>query len=308
MKILFWIDPISLIIQSEDSSFLLMKEALDRGYEVYFFENNNIFVRDGKVYVKGARLTSRTFNIGFIFDYSLYSLSEFTHCFLRKEPPVDDDYRFVLRLLSQEADRVSMLNHPQALLNVHEKIWVTQFPQWTPRTLISSSQKEIQDFIQSCSRIVIKPLDGFGGQGICIFDSSDTNIRSVVEMMTQFFVVPIIVQEYLPQVIRGDKRISIFKNHILGVVLRCSQDGEHCQNVCLGGQVMEASISPEEEEIIHLLKPQLFKEGIDWVGLDFIDNKLTEVNVTSLACVKLLVKLGDLTVAGRLFDYIEEGS
>lgn len=214
------------------------------------------------------------------------NLSQYSHIFLRHDPPVDEKYREVVQLLDSFGQRhpeVKISNRPASLLRFNEKLLIFQFPQWIVPTLVSRDKAILLDFLAEQEKIVLKPLDGLAGRGIFVLDKNDSNRFALLEMLTAYGQRAIMAQRFLPEIQEaGDKRILLVHHQVppFGLIRR-PKKGEHRANLAVGGSGEVAALTPREIAIAESLLPFCQQHGLDFVGLDVIAGQLTEVNITS---------------------------
>lgn len=205
--------------------------------------------------------------------------------FVRTDPPFNTDYLTDTWLLSHAGTKPLVLNHPQGLRNLNEKIWAAQFADLTPATLITANKGEFLRFLAEHRRVVMKPTDGYGGSAVFVVASGDKNAAVTFETLQRLSGY-VIVQEYLAAAAQGDKRILLLEGEILGAVLRLHGETDHRNNFAAGGKPLAAEITAAERRICERLKPHLLREQIFFAGIDVIGEKLIEVNVTSPTCLR----------------------
>ena len=189
-------------------------------------------------------------------------------------------------LLDELATRKKVINHPTGIRTVNEKVWVTQFRNIIPLTLVSQSKAEIQAFIDTHHTVILKPTNAFGGQGIAKVTQEDTNKDVLIELLTENETIHIIAQAYIKEAVKGDKRILLLNGDPLGAIYRINPNHGHRHNLFAGGITKPAEITPSDHTIIEHLAPHLKKLGLFFVGIDILGDKLIEVNVTSPTCLQ----------------------
>ncbi|MCE2390671.1 MAG: glutathione synthase [Proteobacteria bacterium] len=233
------------------------------------------------------------------------ALSEFDVVWMRKDPPYDLDYFFATHLLSLVPPPALVTNDPSALREVTEKLYVLRFPELTPRTLVSRSQAELLAFREKLGgEMVIKPLDGCGGEGVFHLTREDRNAHAILEMATAHGTRYQIAQAYVPEVRRGDKRIVLVEGEPVGAVLRVPRATESRSNFHVGGSAAKTEISAREREICARIGPDLRARGIVFAGIDVIGDWLIEVNVTSPTGVREINALDGVRIEGQVLDAV----
>jgi glutathione synthase len=224
---------------------------------------------------------------------------------IRKDPPFDAEYLYVTLMLENVRGRTLVINDPRGLRDANEKLYTLHFARHMPRTLVTADRARIHRFLISLQIGVIKPLDGAGGSGVMVVDRRDRNARSIIDYLTGEGSRHVMVQEFLPSVRDGDKRVLLLDGEILGAINRIARDDDVRSNIHAGGRVERCEVSAEEIAIVGDLAPRLAADGLVFVGLDFIGGKLTEVNVTSPTGVQELSRHVGHDVADRVILWIE---
>jgi glutathione synthase len=287
MHIAFLIDPPGTLNIKKDTSFALMLEAQAQGHNLYLLERGDLSLQSGRLYAN-VRQTRVMDDIHQPFEFALREslpADSFDILFVRTDPPFNYDYLIDTWLLSHAGNRPLILNSPEGLRNINEKIWAARFADLTPETLITANKGEFLAFLQKHQRVVIKPTDGFGGSAVFTLQAGDKNAAVTFETLSRLSRY-VIVQQYLPQATAGDKRILLLQGEILGAVLRIHSNDDHRNNFAAGGKPAAATITPTERTICERLKPFLVEHGIFFAGIDVIGEKLIEVNVTSPTCLR----------------------
>lgn len=291
MRIAFWMDPIESINYEKDTSYFLMLGYHLEGHEVYFIGPNDLELKDGITFCHFNAIQFDLENEIKIkaIDANYESIDYFDLLWIRKDPPFDQEYLYNTILLEYSTS-LKIINSPQSLRDWNEKLAAQVFPQHCPKTLISSNMESIIAFIKSQARCTLKPLDGFGGKGIEFTDYNDSECLAKIHRVSNNLARKIIVQEYLPAAKEGDKRVLIWKDQILGAILRVHAEGKELNNLDAGGKAIASKLSKKEESICRELIPHFQNRNIDFVGLDFIGEKLIEVNITSPTGLQQLSK------------------
>jgi glutathione synthase len=287
MRFGFLIDPPGTLHIKKDTSFALMLEAQAQGHEIWLLERGDLSLQAGKLYanVRNARVADdadQPFALGM---RKRLPADELDVLFVRTDPPFDKDYLTDTWLLSHAGKRPVVLNSPEGLRNINEKLWAARFADLTPTTLVTSDKAEFLAFLEQYQRVIIKPTDGFGGSAVFFLQAGDKNAAVTFETLSRMNRY-VIVQEYLPEATEGDKRILLLQGEILGAVLRLHSDSDHRNNFAAGGRPAKAQISAAEQKICERLKPFLLDNGIFLAGIDVIGERLIEVNVTSPTCLR----------------------
>ena len=310
MKIAFLADPLSGFKTYKDSTFAMMREASRRGHAVYAFEQRDMFLENGKVRADVAEITLT----GDAIDWfraapaELHSLADFDAVIQRKDPPFDMEYIYGTYLLEMaERQGARVFNKPSAIRDHNEKLSIAQFSQYTSPTLVSSSAARLRAFHAEHKDVILKPLDGMGGAGIFRVREDGMNLGAVIESLTVLETQTIMVQKYIPEIVRGDKRILLINGKPVPFALaRIPQGGEVRGNLAAGGIGVAQPLTDRDREIAEDLGPQLAARGLLLVGLDVIGTCLTEVNVTSPTCFQEITDQTGFNVPAMFIDAVEQ--
>jgi glutathione synthase len=286
LKLLFILDPLESLKTEKDTSLAIMREAGNRGHELFVSMQHDLFLR-GDV----ARINARKFTFTAPSSMQAYSLEEafeyipadFDAVIMRKDPPFDNEYLYSTYLLEIAANQgAHVYNNPSAIRSWNEKLSVTRFPQFAPDFLVTANNDLIREFLAAHQDIVVKPLDGMGGNSIFRLGLNDPNISVILETITNFGTRTIMAQRYLQEILQGDKRIIIIDGTPLPYALaRIPKAGETRGNLAAGGTGVAQLLSERDLEIAATVGKTLKQEGLFLVGLDVIGDYLTEINVTS---------------------------
>lgn len=300
-------DPIEKIDIGGDSTFALALEAQARGHKLFYYGPRDLTFREGKVTAHVRSLSVRAqkgdhFTLG---DVQKYNLSQADVVLMRQDPPFDMAYITATHILENIHPKTLVLNDPASVRNAPEKIFVTQFEGLMPPTLISSDRREIDSFRAEHKDIIVKPLYGNGGAGVFRVKPDDENLGSLLEMFTQFYREPVIVQRYVPEVRKGDKRIILVDGEFAGAINRVPAAGEARSNMHVGGRPEATTLTEREKHICATIGPELKKRGLIFTGIDVIGNYLTEINVTSPTGIHEVKRFGGPDIAKLIWDAIE---
>jgi glutathione synthase len=224
---------------------------------------------------------------------------------IRKDPPFDAQYLYVTLMLEKLRGRTLVVNDPRGLRDANEKLYTLHFARHMPRTLVTTDRDRVHRFVAELGTAVVKPLDGAGGSGVMVVDKSDRNTRSIVDYITREGTQHAMVQEYLPAVRNGDKRVLVLAGSILGAINRIARDDDVRSNIHAGGRVEPCEITAAERAVIDDMATRLAADGLFFVGLDFIGDRLTEVNVTSPTGIQELSRHLGRDVAEDVVVWIE---
>lgn len=303
-------DPIESIHIKKDSTIAMLWEAQDRGWEIFYFEQNDLFLRDGKAYGNSRRLkTFRDEKKWFEFGKSeQIVLSDLNIILMRKDPPFDREYIYTTYILEQaEQDGALVVNKPQSLRDANEKVFTSWFPQCCPPTLVTRDISLLRDFYAEHHDIICKPLDNMGGASVFRLTPRDQNASVIFEVLTDLGSRFMMAQRYIPEIKYGDKRILLIDGKPVSHSLaRIPASGELRGNLAAGGKGVAKPLSDRDRWICEQVAPVLQKKGLYFVGIDVIGDYLTEINVTSPTCIRELDTQCDLNIASLLLDCIEK--
>ena len=300
-------DPIERISIDADSTFALALEAQARGHRLFYYGPRQLSFRDGKVTAPVRPLTVRRvkgdhFSLG---EPLAYDLAKADVVLMRQDPPFDMAYITTTHLLERIHPKTLVVNDPREVRNAPEKLFVTMFKELMPPTLITSDLAEIRSFRAEHQDIILKPLYGNGGAGVFRVRPDDENLGSLLEMFTQFYREPIMVQRYLPDVRKGDKRIILIDGEFAGAINRVPAEGEARSNMHVGGRPEAIEASARDLEICRAIGPELRARGLIFTGIDVIGDYLTEINVTSPTGIQEVKRFGGPDGAALIWDAIE---
>ena len=301
-------DPIETINIDADSTFVLALEAQARGHGLYHYHPRDLSLRHGRLYARARRLEVRRKKGDHATqgEPQMLDLATLDVVLLRQDPPFDMAYITSTHLLEHIHPQTLVVNDPAEVRNAPEKLFVAHFPELMPPTLITSDRIEINEFRREHKDIIVKPLFGNGGAGVFHIRPDDENLNSLLEMFTQIYREPIIVQRYVPEVRAGDKRIILVDGKAMGAVNRVPAAGEARSNLHVGGKAVKAELTGRDREICEAIGPALKKRGLVFVGIDVIGNYLTEINVTSPTGLQEINRLDGTKLEAALWDAIEE--
>lgn len=311
MKILFIIDPIESLSLYKDTSFAFMLEAQHRKYEIYYCEQKHLYYHQQDVLADIFRITVENTPeeaIHCIQEEKAFSLSSFDVVLMRKDPPFNLQYIYTTYLLEiVEKKNVLIVNRPKSLRDCNEKMFALTFPHCTPTLVVSSQKAKLQDFIQTQSQCVLKPLDGMGGREVFLSNAKDPNLSVIIETLTKNQTTPIMVQQFIPEITEGDKRILLINGYPIDYALaRIPSKGEIRGNLAAGGSGIAVALTDRDRWICEQIGPTLREKGLHFVGIDVIGNYLTEINVTSPTCVREIDKAFNLNISALFWDHVVE--
>lgn len=267
-----------------DSSCRLIAESLVRGHAVHYIKAADVFVEAGtaKAYSHTPLLNLQTAALT-LENRKKIALQDLDVIIIRKDPPFNMDYIYLTYILEMVEDKVLCINRPSSIRTINEKFYAQNFAHFTPKTLITKNIEDIKEFLgQHPQGIVLKPLDLKGGSGIFKVVSDDPNKNELIKTATANGNHYTVAQEYLPGIkTKGDKRITILNGEPLNAILRIPREDDFKGNICAGATAEKTNISPQEQKICSELRSFCLDNGLYLVGLDLIDEKITEINVTS---------------------------
>ncbi|MFN3890778.1 MAG: glutathione synthase [Beijerinckiaceae bacterium] len=301
-------DPIERINIAGDSTFALLLEAQARGHRIFYYTPDRLSLSGTSVVADVEPLEVRDragdhFTLGERRRADLGA--EMDVVLLRQDPPFDLAYVTTTHLLERIHPGTLVVNDPRSVRDAPEKLFVMQFPQLMPPTLITRSRDEIEAFRATHGDVVMKPLYGNGGAAVFKVATKDPNFGSLFDLFSTTFREPWVVQRFLPRVSEGDKRIILVDGAPLGAVNRVPAENDIRSNMVRGGAARETDLTPREREICAAIGPELKARGLIFVGIDVIDGNLTEINVTSPTGVRAIKRLGGPDLAAAIWDAIE---
>jgi glutathione synthase len=300
-------DPMEAIDIDADSTFVLALEAQERGHGLYHYVPNQLSLQGGRVVARVRPLEVRRvrgdhFTLG---EPALMDLATMDVVLMRQDPPFDMSYITATHVLEQIHPETLVVNDPAQVRNAPEKLFVTQFEDVMPPTLISADRALIRAFREKHKDVVLKPLFGNGGAGVFHLGPEDENINALLEMFTELYREPIIAQRYLPEVRDGDKRIILIDGVPAGALSRVPPAGEARANLHVGARAVRAELTARERHICEAIGPTLSERGLIFVGIDVIGEYLTEINVTSPTGIQEINRFDNTKLEVPIWDAIE---
>jgi len=301
-------DPIAGINYKKDTTLAMLWAAQDRGWQLFYMEQPDLYLEQGIARARAARLTvyrdpQRWFELQ---EYQDCELAQLDVILMRKDPPFDNEYIYTTYILeAAECRGTLVVNRCQSLRDCNEKVFATQFPQCCPPVLVSADMRRLKDFQRRHGDVIFKPLDGMGGSAIFRVQPGDPNISVILEMLTRHGSQTIMAQKYIPQIEDGDKRILMINGEPVPYCLaRVPLAGETRGNLAAGGSGRPQPLSERDRWITTQVGPALREKGLLFVGIDVIGDYLTEVNVTSPTCIREIDAGYGLDIGGQLMDCI----
>ena len=308
MRIAFQMDELSKLNFASDSTYKIMEEAYKRGFEIFFYSPKSLSWNYGILCAKLCKVLNINNSAGeksiplVYAESTIMTLDDFDFIFLRQDPPFDMAYITSTFLLEKLPSKVKVINNPISVRNSPEKLLVTNFAHLMPKTLISSDFDMIYNFLKQEHKCVIKPLYGNAGSDVFFLDIYDVNAKSIIEYFLHSFKEQVMVQEFMPNVKKGDKRIILIDGEPVGSLLRIPAENTIKSNLAAGGRGVHEDLTEQELLICDNLKPTLQKLGLFFTGIDVIDGKLTEINVTSPTGFVAIEALRGVNLAVNLWD------
>lgn len=307
-RMAFVMDPIERESFAASTTLVLMREAQRRGHEVLYVDPHDLLVLDGRA---AARVTPVTLH----WDAARIERGEprrvllddeIDVAFQRKDPPVDVHYVVTTQILGS-CRKTLVLNRPSSILAYNEKLFALHFREVMPETVVTRSIAELYAFMDRMGgEMIVKPLDGKGGEGIFHVVKGERNISSILEQSTAFETRYAMAQRYLPEVRQGDKRILLLEGEPIGALLRVPADSEVRANLHVGGRAAKAAVDDADRRILEAVSPILRSEGLFFVGIDVIGGFLTEVNVTSPTGMQEIDALDGARLEERVIERVEQ--
>jgi glutathione synthase len=308
MRLLYIMDPVESILPDKDTTFAFLRGAQRRGHENFHAELAGVHVARGEVRARARRI--------FVADSAPFltmqeevedlPLGEMSAVLIRKDPPFDQAYLHTTLLLEHARGKTLLINDPRGLRDANEKLYALNFPEFVPRTMVSANREQLLAFAAEVGgKAVIKPLDGAGGFGVLALSTGDRNARAIVDMLTREGRQHAIIQEYLPAVRVGDKRVLLLDGEPLGAILRIPRADDLRSNIHVGGDVAPTELTKAELAMVEAMAPRLKADGLVFVGLDVIGERLTEVNVTSPTGIQQLARFTNSRPEEKVIAWIE---
>jgi glutathione synthase len=307
LKVACQMDPIERIDIRGDSTFAILLEAQKRGHNLFYYTPPNLALHGDKLLARGASLKVED-KAGAHYKLSrarTEDLSKRDVVLLRQDPPFDMSYITTTHLLERIHPKTLVVNDPAQVRNAPEKIFVLDFLDLMPPTIVTRSLEDVQAFRAEMKDIILKPLYGNGGAAIFRISPDDTNVASLVELFQTVFREPFMVQQYRPEVKDGDKRIILVDGEVAGAINRVPMKGETRSNLHVGGTAQPTKLTARDEEICARLGPELKRRGLLFAGIDVIGRYLTEINVTSPTGIRQVKAFGGADIAALIWDAIE---
>lgn len=313
MRLAVLMDPIASIIPAKDSTLAMMLAAQSRDVELLYFEQRDLWVRDGVALARLRPVSVRNdlrnwFALG---DPFVAPLRDVDVVLMRKDPPFDTEYVYTTYLLERaEVDGALVVNRPQGLRDVNEKVFTAWFPDCCAPTLITRDMRDMAAFLAEHGQVVCKPLYGMGGRSVFVLEAGDKNANVVFETLTEYGQRYAIVQRYIPDIVEtGDARVLLIDGEPVEYALaRIPPAGDNRGNLAAGAQGIGRALNDRDRWLCSKIGPVMRKRGLTFVGLDIIGGFVTEINVTSPTGIRELEKQHGIDIAGRLIDTVLHGA
>ena len=299
-------DKLKTINKDTDTSLLLALEAQRRGYKIYYYETENLNYINGKVqaYIKELKLFEKNKKFYKIINQKFFDLSKANYVLIRQNPPFNMDYITATFFLEQLPKNVKVVNNPVSVRNVSEKFYSVNFLKYMPPTIFTKNIEEIKKFVKKYKKIVIKPIHGYGGKNILFVNKSINQIK-VLNYIKKFG--HIMVQKFIPQVTKGDKRVFIINGLVKGAIQRVPRKGSFVSNLAQGGKAVETKLNYKELKISKIVAKHLKKSKIFFAGIDLVSNYLIgDINVTSPTGLKNFKDLSGINLAKDFWNNLEK--
>ncbi len=310
LKALFQIDPISTLNLKTDSSIFLIKEGLELGIDVFIsnpldltFFNNNALTFCKKVSLKNSNF--------FLGNFMNKSIDKFDFFFIRQDPPFDLNYLtncYLLELHQKFNNKPKFINDPKGIKNFTEKIFPLYFNKLMPKTLVTSNENIFQKMLSKNKDIILKTLYNKGGEGVVKVSKSDKNALKIFRELKKTYKSPVVVQKFINKVSSGDKRVILIDGNPVGAINRVPKEGQYKANLHLGGKAEATILTKKEVMICETIKSSLVKNNLTFVGIDLIQEKLTEINVTSPTGIVQIMDITGINIAKKLWKKLIRNS
>ena len=307
LKVAVQMDPLEHIKIAGDTTFLMMLTAQARGHSLFVYTPERMALESGRLTARGRMVTvvdvvGSHASFG---PWEVRDLSEMDVVLLRQDPPFDMAYITSTHFLDAIHPKTLVVNNPTEVRNAPEKLFVTTFPGVQPPTLITSDMEAINDFRARHGDMVLKPLYGGGGSGVARLLADDPNLDALMDLHRMISREPVIVQKFIPAVVKGDKRILLVDGEAVGAINRVPAEGQIRSNLAVGGKAEAVELTARDLELCTIIGPELKARGLLFVGIDVIGDYLTEINVTSPTGARALKAFTGIDATERLFDRIE---
>ena len=305
LKIAIQMDPIEAVNVNADTSFDLALEAFSRGHEIWVYQPEMLQLDCGVVRARARQVEHLKREHVKLAAPQVIDLHGLDVVLVRQDPPFNMAYITAAQILERLLPDVLVLNNPRSIRDAPEKLFVTDFKDLTPPTLITRDAEAMHAFRKTHGDVIVKPLYGNGGAGVFKMSSDDSNFKALLELFSEAYAEPSIIQKYLPAVTKGDKRIILLDGEAVGAINRVPAPGETRSNMHVGGRAEAVEMTERDQEICDRIGPVLSRQGLVFAGIDVIGDYLTEINVTSPTGVQEVRRFGGADISALFWDWAE---
>ncbi len=310
MRFLIIIDPPESLNPKTDTSIVIIQEMLARGHEAWVCQLHDLSLQGSTPMVLATPVSSVSTAhkpaLVLTEGTRLFQVDSFQSVLMRKDPPFDQAYLYATLILEHARGRTFLFNDPRGLREANEKLYIFHFPDLIAPTIVTRQLAELRAFMHTQGgQMMVKPLDGFGGQGVFYVRADDPNTNSLLEISTYHETRWVMAQKYLPEGRQGDKRIILLQGRPIGALLRVPQGYDTRSNLHAGGKPQKTELTPRDYEICETIAPRLLEDGLYFVGIDVIGGYLTEVNVTSPTTIQEINRLEHTQLEHPIVDFLE---
>ena len=305
MQVAFQMDSLSKINFTTDSTISLILESQSRNNKNYIYTPNDLFIKNNEVFALASLINfnNKDFTKYKSIKKKIVKLSSMSIVFIRQDPPYDMAYITSLHILELiDSKKTRIINDPMGIRNSPEKILIFDFPKLIPPTIVTRSKDQVIQFLKKYKKAVIKPLYGNGGEGIFLISIKDLNLNQIIESFISNNKEQFIVQKYLPDIIKGDKRIILVDGEPVGAIARIPKANEIRSNIHVGGTAKKIEMSKSDQLICDTIGPELKKRKLFFVGIDIIGKNLIEINVTSPTCIREIKQYSKVDISKIIWD------
>lgn len=309
LKVAVQMDPIQSVNIESDTTFMLALEAQARGHALWVYQPEHLALEDGRVTARARSMTLRPekgnhVDLGDAVTLDLHD--DVDVVLLRQDPPFDMAYITTTFMLELIHPKTLVVNDPAEVRGAPEKLFAQHFPDLQPPTMISADVEAMVDFHRRHGDVVVKPLHGAAGSGVVMLGAGDPNLGALLDLHFSIQRDPVVIQAFVPAVVKGDKRILVVDGEPVGAINRVPGKGQIRSNLAVGGTAQPVELTGRDREICARLGPELKRRGLLFVGLDVIGGYLTEINVTSPTGAQQLKRFGGGDAAAALWDAVEK--